>query len=203
MKKCVIVGAMPAENIITDKDTLVIAADAGIINLERCGIEPDIIIGDFDSLGSIPKGDNVITYPKEKDDTDTMLAVKKGMEKGADEFYIYGGTGGRLDHTIANIQSLAYIAKKGGRGYILDKETCITVIKDSGITIKAHSGNDLSVFAFGGSAQGVCLKGLKYEVNDVVLTPCFPLGVSNSFKEKEAVISVKKGMLCIIWKRSE
>ena len=186
-------------NIKTDKDHFVIAADAGLENAKRCGITPDIIIGDFDSVSAMPKGDNVIRYPIEKDDTDTMLAIKLGLEKGFEEFFIYGGTGGRLDHTIANIQSLGYIVQNGAKGYLIDDTNIITVIKNSKIRINGDKGKNISVFSLGDTAQGVFIKGTKYEAEDVTLTNSFPLGVSNSFTEETANISVENGMLVIIW----
>ena len=190
---------MPSKNIKTYTNSFVIAADAGLANAKQCGIIPDIILGDFDSLDFKPQGENVITYPIEKDDTDTMLAIKLGLKKGFKEFFIYGGTGGRIDHTIANIQSLSYIANNGAQGYLIDDTNVITVIKNSKITIGSEKGKNLSVFCLGDTANGVSIKGTKYEAENISLTCNFPLGVSNSFKENMADISVKDGMLAIIW----
>ena len=198
MKKCIIIGAMPVKSIKADGDCSVIAADAGLENAKRCGITPDIIIGDFDSLSFAPEGDNVLRFPVEKDDTDTMLAIKLGLKKGFKEFFIYGGIGGRLDHTIANIQSLAYIAQKGAIGHLIDDENVITVIKDSAISVKGDAGKNFAVFSLSDTTEGVFIKGTKYEAENITLTSSFPLGVSNSFKEDEATVSVKNGMLAII-----
>ena len=110
---CYIFGAIPIDsfNLKINENDIVIAADAGIINVRKFNIKPDYIIGDFDSLGYTPTDSNTIIHPIEKDDTDTMLAVKLGFKKGYKDFRIFGGIGGRLDHTFANIQTASYIAE--------------------------------------------------------------------------------------------
>lgn len=122
MKKgiCYIVGAgdwfdmdfRPAKN------DFVIAADAGLRYLEQVGIPADLVIGDFDTLEEIPTGANVVRLSCEKDDTDMLAAVREGIKAGYKEFHIYGGTGGRIDHTLANLQVLAYLAGNGMQGFL-------------------------------------------------------------------------------------
>ncbi len=125
--KCVVFGAGPMENpafakkYLAGTDLRIIAADGGLRHTAALGLVPDIIIGDMDSVQDreIPEG--AILYPTRKDDTDMMLAVKKGMALGADEIFLFGGMGGRFDHTYANIQTLAYLAEHGVRGWLLDE----------------------------------------------------------------------------------
>ena len=112
---CYIVGAcQPGELCLAPgRPAFVIAADQGLRYLEEAGITPDLIVGDFDSLGIVPQGANVVRHPVEKDDTDMMLAVKTGLARGYRTFVLYGGLGGRLDHTYANFQTLTYLARHG------------------------------------------------------------------------------------------
>ena len=119
MKSCVIfcAGGFWALAVPIDEVDLVIAADGGLRHTEQCGVRPTLILGDFDSLGYTP--DRAEVFPVEKDDTDTMLAVREGLARGCGEFYIYGGTGGvRLEPTLANLQTLAFLRRHGARGYL-------------------------------------------------------------------------------------
>ncbi|HAN20198.1 MAG: thiamine diphosphokinase [Clostridiales bacterium GWF2_36_10] len=178
---------------------LVIAADGGYLNLQKIGYSSDLIIGDFDSLEFIPQGENVIRLPKEKNDTDTLFAVKIGLDKGYKNFVIYGGIGGRLDHTFANIQTLAYIAEYGGRGFLVGEGNAITAIKNSEIEFSKDKKGIISVFCNGSKATGVYLTGLKYPLINYTLTSDMPLGVSNEFIGIESSVSVRNGMLIIIY----
>ncbi len=194
---CYIVAAMPTcVEIAPQEDDFVIAVDGGFAQLK--GLRADAVLGDFDSLGYTPHGDNVLTYAKEKDDTDTMLAVKLGMEKGYRHFVIVGGIGGRFCHTFANIQTLAYIVERGGSATLVGDDTRMTVIKNDTLHLPQKAEGIVSVFAYSGAAQGVSINGLKYEVQNAQLVPDLPLGVSNEFCGKPAVIEVKHGMLLIV-----
>ncbi len=182
-------------------DDLLIAADAGYKHLQKLNIEPNILLGDFDSMDA-PENKDVIVHPVMKDDTDTMLAIKLGFEKGYTQFMIYGALGGeRTDHTVANLQSLAYIAENDGGGTLVGKSENFTVIKNSEITLESDEGKTFSVFAYGGNAEGVTIKGSLFDVENAVLTPFFPLGVSNKFKESKVRISVEKGYLLIVYNK--
>jgi len=177
---------------------LVIAADGGFAYLEKMNITPDAIVGDFDSLGYIPAHANVLPFPAEKDDTDTMLAIRYGLQKGYLSFDIYGGLGGRMDHTIANIQALTYLARNGARGKLIDRDTCATVICSGSIELDAAGWDILSVFALDGEVHGVTMCGFKYPLNDATLTNAFPIGVSNEFAGEKGIVSVCEGALLII-----
>ena len=197
MKLCCIVGAGPSE-LYTVKDAFIIAADAGIEKLKRAGVSPDLVIGDFDSLGARPMGENVRVFPVEKDDTDTMLALKEAIFLGYDTVIISGGLGGELDHTVANLQTLLYASDNGINAFLTDGITTAAVVSDT-IVFGPENAGRCSAFAFGGEAQGVTISGLKYEAENITLSPSFPLGVSNSFIRKEATISVKNGRLLVIY----
>jgi thiamine pyrophosphokinase len=177
----------------------VIAADGGMRICRQAGINPDLVVGDFDSLGSEPSGVDVVRFPVEKDDTDTMLAIKLGLERGYRRFHIYGGTGGRLDHTLANLQSLIYADEHGARAFLFDDGFVYTAITDGEISISGPEDGIFSVFCLSGSAQGVTIAGGKYPLSDYELTSAFPLGVSNHFLDGEVKISVRRGALVIGW----
>lgn len=196
-KICCIVAAGPSE-IYIPNGAFIIAADAGIKKLEDRGVIPDLIIGDFDSLGQKPTGENVLTFPIEKDDTDTMLALKEAIKRGFVTVYISGGVGGELDHTVANLQALLYARKNGISAFLTDGITTATVVSDS-ITFGKENTGRCSVFAFGGEAKGVTISGLKYEASGITLSPSFPLGVSNCFIGQQSSISVKNGYLLVIY----
>lgn len=201
MKTCHIVGAgeMGGVRIHVKEGDFLIAADGGLLEVTAQGLTADLKVGDFDSLGHTPEGENVIKHPVMKDDTDTMLAVKMGLEKGFSQFFLYGMLGGRLDHTIANLQTLRFIAENGARGYILGENTVITAVKDGEITFNDSAKGIISVFCLGEPAKNVSIEGLLYEVSDVELTPDMPLGVSNEFTGKDAKITVKHGCTTVIF----
>ncbi len=182
-----------------NKNDLIIAADGGFDTLKANGIKPDILLGDFDSITEIPEHVKLIKHPVKKDDTDTFLAYKTAFEKGYKNFVVLGGVGGRVDHTIANIQTLLNIAKSGGRGFLIGKNSVMTTIFNSKIEfLENHTGN-LGVFAQGSDAYNVNISGLKYEADNVTLKADTPMGVSNEFVGERAVIDVKNGALLVVW----
>jgi len=180
-------------------DCLIIAADAGYSELKKRGIRPDLVVGDFDSLGSPPEGVEILRHPVMKDETDSHLAVDEGLRRGCSRFKIYGALGGRLDHTLANIQLLTRLARRGALGYIFGDGVALTAIKECSLRFEAGYEGILSIFSAGERAEGVTLKGLRYPLNEAVLTNDITLGVSNEFTGEEALVSVKKGVLLISW----
>lgn len=180
---------------------LCIAADAGYRACQQAGIVPDLLLGDFDSMGQPEDFVNVLRSPVEKDDTDTMLAVKTGLDHGCKEFHLYGGTGGkRLDHTLANLQTLLYLRRRGARGYLYDDDFVWTAIENEELTVeKTVEWGLFSAFCLGDRAEGVDEEGLQYPLHDAVLTPEFPIGVSNHILEPRARVAVRKGVLIVGW----
>ncbi len=200
MGVCYVVGAGECESIGFEKkkDDLVIAADGGLKYLQSANIDPDVIIGDFDSLGVIPDYDNVIKLNPVKDITDMDAAIKIGIEKGFEEFEIYGATGGRIDHTLANIQLIASLSQRGINVSLINGKTVITAVTDGKICFDSLQKGYVSVFAHTDICENVCIKGLKYSVENEVLKNDFALGVSNEFVGEESCISVEKGTLVIV-----
>ncbi len=196
---CVIVASMYDANMKIPKDSFIIAADKGYEHLVGMGITPDLTVGDFDSLGYVPKCGEVLRSPAEKDDTDTLLAVREGLKRGFKEFIIYGGSGGRFDHTFANIQTLSFIKEHGASAVMYGENTAITLIENEAVRFPSDYRGYISVFSYGEKANGVTERGLKYSLCDAVLSNSFPVGVSNEFTGEESEISVRDGKLLIIW----
>lgn len=200
MPVCYIISAGDCSKIEIDKKEkdLIIAADKGFEYCQRDGIVPDVVIGDFDSLGYYPEKDNVISLPVEKDDTDTSFAVKYAMDKGYEKIVIFGGTGGkRPDHTFANIALLSFISKNGGIGFLVSDNCTITAITDNTIKFSDDCKGDISVFSFDTVSHGVTETGLYYNYNNADVRNCIVTGVSNSFTGQESTVNVKNGTLII------
>ena len=206
MKKpiCYIVGAGEPSSPSTlppRGETLVIAADGGYPLAVRLFGTPDLAVGDFDSLGYLPEGVKTVTHPSEKDDTDMALAAELAIANGAEELILLGALGGRLDHTVANLQLLASLAARGVRTTLVgaDGVAVTALVGGECARFPATAHGTLSVFAFGGDAAGVTLTGLKYPLDKATLTPRFPLGVSNELVGGEAAVSLQSGTLLLFY----
>ena len=199
--KCVIFagGADHGFTPVISPDDLVIAADAGYSACKKRGIMPDLAVGDWDSLVDSAIECQRVDLPVDKDDTDTLAAIRIGIERGFQEFHICCGTGGRIDHTLANLQCLVLLAKQGRRGFLYDEGSAVTAVTDGEIRFAASASGGVGVFAADGTAQDVTVKGLKYTLDNGTLTADFPVGVSNSFIGRESVIAVKKGTLYVVF----
>lgn len=181
----------------------IIACDAGYNNAIKMDLKPDLIIGDFDSykgdagkdFGDIP----VQKYNVMKDDTDSMLAIKKAIFLGHTHIIQACSLGGRMDHTIANIQSMSYIAERGLTGEILSENETMCILKgNTSCTFEKKEGYSFSVFSLTNKSTGVCISGALYNVNDIILENTFPLGLGNSWVDDKITVSVKQGQLLII-----
>ena len=202
MGTCVIFCAAEFDSLVQPLGSgdYVIAADGGLRHAQKLHITPDAVLGDFDSLGFTPEGANV--FPVEKDDTDAMLAVRQGLSLGYREFLLYGSLDGpRLDHTVANFQTLQFLADNGAAGCLVGRDTLVTVVKNGAIRFPKGGEGTISVFCLGSDARGVTIEGLYYPLKNGSLTAGFPLGVSNHFTEQEATISVEDGSLLVLWDR--
>lgn len=199
---CYIVGAAPLDGRLPQprEGDFVIAADAGFAALNAAGIAPDLVMGDFDSLGRVPEGENVLSHSPIKDDTDLILAIRWALARGWTRFEIFGALGGkRLDQTLASFQTLRFLAANGARGLLRGDGWNAALLQNGAMRFPADAAGWLSVFASGGEARGVTLRGLKYELTDAVVTCDYPIGVSNEFTGAEARIEVKDGSLFVLW----
>lgn len=202
MKRCIVIGSMPVEfdlkSIIKDDD-FIICADRGYLNAEKQGVTPHIIVGDFDSA-PMPQNTSakVVKLPCEKDDTDSYYIARQIVSEGYTHAVFCGVTGGRPDHTFANMQMLKFMAKNGVDAEITDKTSSYKVLVDGSTVLPFKENCYFSIFSLDEKASGVSEKGGKYELEDVQLTNDFPIGVSNEFVDRDVEITVKKGSLLII-----
>ena len=201
----------------TGQDDFIVCADGGYLVCESAGIKPNAVIGDFDSLSEKHRagiesiGVECIVHPREKDDTDTMLCVKYGIELGFERFLIIGGIGGDFGHTMANVQALSFLTDMERAAEIVtDKESIFmadgmteTLLFEAKppapVEFAGRKGAGFSVLSYTERCSGVCVKNAKYELDDAVLTQSYPIGVSNEFINSEPVIvSVRFGRLLLI-----
>lgn len=204
MPACYIFGAGPFYGLDRSPapEDLVLAADGGYTHCLRAGLRPDLVLGDLDSLKTPPQGVPIQSFPPEKDDTDMMLAVKLGLKRGCRSFHLFGGTGGRLDHTLANLQVLAYLAQAGAEGFLYDEGFVFSSIQGPGkLCLPAREDGLFSVFCLGADALGVCILGGKYSAENITLSAAFPLGVSNQFQGEDVTITLEQGCLLVGWER--
>ena len=199
---CYVVGAMSLSMSLRPYPApgdYVIAADRGYDSLMAFGVQPDLVVGDFDSLGHTPSHPNVIQLPAEKDDTDMIFALRKGLELGYRRFVLLGGVGGRVEHTYANLQLLDWLTTQGAQGFLAGEKTAATALRNGELVFPQSMSGYLSVFCNSGSAEGVTLENLKFPLSDHTLSGTFPLGVSNEFTGQSARVAVKSGSLILIW----
>lgn len=201
-KRCIIfsaAGIRDYHNIYLERrdDDFIIAADGGLRHTKKLGLTPHIVMGDMDSMKGQTIPDGAILFPAQKDDTDTMLAIKQGLKLGYRSFVIYGGLGGRLDHTVANIQALSYLLGEEAEGTLIDENHKVFLLRNGKISLD-EPYHYISVFAYGGVCRGVTLQGVQYPLNRATLTPDFPLGASNQQKGEKALIQVEDGTLLLI-----
>ena len=189
------------------KKLLLLAADRGLDFFLETGLVPDIVDGDFDSLSGAGKAylesldhTEIVRLNPEKDDTDTMLAVKQALSLGAEEIQIYGGLGGRFDHAIANVQTLRYLSEHGAAGSLCDAQNWMTV-QTTG-TVRQYPRRDgwyFSLLSLSDTCTGVTITGAKYCLQNGTLHANFPLGISNEIVAEQAEISLKTGTLLVLY----
>lgn len=200
MKRCFIFGALSVKDLFVKptNDDFIIAADNGFAITQKLNITPDLVVGDFDSLGFMPETDNVVVLPIKKDDTDIAVALRLALDKGYSDIFVYGAADGILDHTFANIALAAGLSRRGVSPVFFGNTTNFTAVTNGKLRFNGATGR-VSVFCFGDTASGVTLKGFEYNLDNAALEPFIPLGVSNSFNGNESEISVENGTLVVMW----
>ena len=200
MKKCLLISGgefCPPGN--KEKFDYVIACDAGLSAAKKMNIVPDMVIGDFDSYTEeIEENIKIIRLNPIKDDTDTISAVRYAIDRGFDEIHICCAFGGRFDHSIANVQTAAFIEEHGARAVIEGKDTILYSIRNSHLNLKREENSYLSFFAISDICTGVTIKGTKYEVEEGEISNKYPIGVSNEWEKDEAYIKVDNGTAVVI-----
>lgn len=195
---CVILAAMPVDarmRAYYEDADIVIAADAGWRSAKALGLVPDLLVGDYDS-SPVPAGAEVL--PCAKDDTDTHYAARRALAMGAARVTILGGTGGRLDHTLANLQTLLFLERSGVHALLADPDTEARALLPGTHEVRRLPGRYLSLFPADGTARGVTLEGLKFPLQNACLEAQFPLGVSNEFAAETARITLGEGALYLL-----
>ena len=202
--KCIIIGAGSFNNpkIIKEKDDLLICADGGYLYARKLDLKVDLLVGDFDSLKNIPLDVQTVKLNKIKDETDLYIAIEEGIKRGYQTFDIYGALGGRIEHTIANIQILANLKSKGLTAKLIDDKTIVEMLS-TGTYIYNERCGYISLFSYTKEST-ITIKNLLYEVNNKTISNEFPLGIDNEFIGKESTVTVHNGLvLSIINKKND
>lgn len=201
-KSAYIVAAGPIEDYQYIKNKIpegafVICADGGIKHCKILGIKPDLIISDFDSSKEEYFDCEVLKYPAEKDDTDFSLAIKKAIELGFSNITAFGALGGRIDHTIGAIQMLEYCVDNGVSCTLVEKKNCVRMIRGETSILIEKNNQNVSIFSYSPKCEGVILKGMKYPLENAVISSSFPIGISNKTIE-DSEIYLKSGTMLVV-----
>lgn len=205
MRTCAIVGAsdfnadafsgLDAEGAFD----FVIAADGGYAHLEALGRKVDLVVGDFDSLGYRPAGVRKAVYSPYKDKSDVEIAVEHARKRDCDCLVVFGALGGRLDHTLANMQVMAHASEEGMRVCMIGAtEEIRFVTGPDALAIPARAEGAVSVFSMCDCARGVFERGLEWELYDAELSSRTSLGLSNRFKGDPVLIGVDEGTIAVV-----
>lgn len=207
---CILIGAgeQPSYKIEVMEEDYLIAVDGGYDYCRKWNLIPDMVLGDFDSVSQTLKAeiarmqqempDKTKILPVMKDDTDTLAALRIGLSKGYNSFRIYGGMGGRTDHTIANIQCLLFLKNQGAEGYLISDKEMLFLIRGESIKFEPKSFGLFSLFALQNRVAGVTIRGMKYPLEQAELTDAYPIGISNEFIGEEAEVTVEEGTLLAV-----
>lgn len=182
----------------------VIACDKGYAYAAQGGIVPDLFVGDCDSYtGSLPEAIPSLELPKEKDDTDTMAAIRYAVQHGYREIVLYCALGGRLDHLLGNIQAAAFAVKHGARVKITDQNNTLYLMQNAEITFPKRPGFSLSMLSVTDTCTQVTIRGAKYPLQDATISNAFPIGVSNEWESDSVEICVGSGILMLIFSKMD
>ena len=220
MKKCLVISGgdfFAAPRSLYDQADFVIACDKGWEYAKRLGFTPDVVIGDFDSYSgsegdacvsedgtsALESTQKKIKLSTDKDDSDTLAAVKYAIKEGCDDFTFICAMGGRFDHLFCNIQTLSFIADRFGLARLFSEKDEIIVIKDRSITIPKKEGWSLSVFSLCDESRGVTEEGTRWLLNGAIMQQSAPYGLSNEWTADKAEVSVEEGTLIIILSKME
>ncbi len=178
----------------------IIAVDGGLRSLEEVGVKPDVALGDFDSLGYVPTGMRTVRFSKDKDKSDMELALKRAKSQRFDNAVVFGALGGRLDHTLANMGVFSKYSELGLKVTVIDDDTAVFFLTGPDIfEAPALESGVVSVFAMSDVTEGVFERGMKWDLDDVVLTNRESIGLSNELIGEAVMIGVEKGTICVIF----
>ena len=203
MKRCVIVGGAEINNYEYIKsclhnDDFIVFCDSGLKHLEALQVKSGLIVGDFDSHDNPHLDVETIVLPCEKDDTDTVFAVKEAIKRGYNEFLLIGVIGARLDHTLGNVSILLYLDSLGKKGTIIDDYSEMEIVSSEPVYID-DSFAYFSLLNIYGIAKGITIENAKYPLNNAEITCEYQYGVSNEVTPgMTAKVTVKEGKLLLI-----
>lgn len=203
MSRCVIVGGAPIGNYDAVRrrlreDDFHIFCDCGLRHMGPLAIDPDLIVGDFDSHENPGLKVETIVLPREKDDTDTVFAVKEALMRGFEDFLLIGVVGARLDHTLGNLSILLMLDGLGKHGAIVDDYSEMEIVSRAPVSIH-DSCSYFSLLNISGTAKGVTIENAKYPLDNAEITCEYQYGVSNEVLPGQvAKISVAEGQLLLI-----
>lgn len=207
MRRCVIVGGADINNYEyicsrLQDDDFIVFCDSGLKHLEALRVMPSLIVGDFDSYENPNLDVETIVLPCEKDDTDTVFAVKEALNRRYDEFLLIGVVGARLDHTLGNVSILLYLDSLGKKGKIFDDYSEMEIVSSEPTCID-DSFSYFSLLNISGTAKGITIENAKYPLDNAEITCEYQYGVSNEvLPNKIATVSVKEGKLLLIKDRA-
>ena len=203
MKRCVIVGGADINNYEYIRDCLceddyIVFCDSGLKHLDSLGVKPNLIVGDFDSYDNPNLDVETIVLPCEKDDTDTVFAVKEALKRGFDEFLLIGVIGARLDHTLGNVSILMYLDSLSKKGVIIDDYSEMEIVSKEPAFIE-DSFAYFSLINVSGKAKGIVVENAKYSLDNAEITCEYQYGISNEvIKGEIAKVSVSDGQLLLV-----
>lgn len=203
MNRCVIVGGADINNYAyirscLHKDDFMVFCDSGLKHLEALTVCPNLIVGDFDSHENPMLDVETIVLPCEKDDTDTVFAVKEAIKRGYDDFLLIGVVGARLDHTLGNVSILLHLDSLRMKGYIIDDYSEMEIVSENPVYISDQYAF-FSLLNISGCAKGISITGAKYPLEDAGIACEYQYGISNEVLPGEtAMVSVKYGKLLLI-----
>lgn len=203
MQRCVIIGAAPVKNYkkirsFLREDDFVIACDGGLHHIKKLKVAPSLIIGDFDSHKNPHSKTETIVLPHEKDDTDSMFALKTALSRGFTDFLFIGMVGGRFDHSLGNLSLLLTCHKANARALMLDDFSEMQIVGSTEIQITDDCAY-FSLLNITGTARGITIKNAFYPLEDAEITPDYQYGVSNEvLPGKTASVSVREGELLLV-----
>lgn len=206
MGKCIIIAPLykgeALEALTPEEGDLLICADGGYDAAVRYGLKPDLVIGDFDSMPFEHVRDcECIRLPVHKDDTDMVVCLEEGRRRGYTHFRIAGCLGGRLDHTISNLQCLYDCALRGENVWMCDETNWVTIRLPGRHTLPRMEGRKLSLLAYTPEVTGVTLRGTEWELTDATLTNRYPMGVSNEITAQWAELTFETGALMWLYSK--
>ena len=206
---CYIFGSVPITDTrflrryrVAAQNLLVICADGGLFNARKAGLRPDVLIGDEDSGGTARDDIFSLTLPKQKDETDLQACIDYALEHGCKTMYLFGCTGGRLDHFLANVYLLEYIKKRNARGVIADSDNEIFLHEGLTMMLQNKQWFDyVSLIPIDDEITGVTLHNMKYPLNMAAVRRDTPLGISNEPTAQSFEITVAHGQALVIFSR--